>query len=51
NALATKAEYIISSDSSCILHLESYAKKQKSLSSDKQLKFVHIAEVLAEGWE
>jgi L-lactate dehydrogenase complex protein LldE len=46
NAEDTGAEYIITSDSSCILHLQGYANRQK-----KNIKFVHIAEVLASGLE
>ncbi len=46
HALATGAEYIISSDLSCLLHLESYIKG-KGLN----LKTMHIADVLASGWE
>lgn len=45
HALATGAEYIISSDLSCLLHLESYIKG-KGLN----LKTLHIADVLASGW-
>ena len=46
NAESVSAEYIISTDSSCILHLESFAKKQK-----KNIKFIHLAEVLAMGYD
>jgi L-lactate dehydrogenase complex protein LldE len=46
NAEATKAECIISTDISCLMHLESYIKG-KNLS----LKTMHIADVLASGWE
>ncbi len=42
NAEATEAEYVVTTDSSCILHLETYAKKQ-----GKKIKFIHLAEVLA----
>jgi len=45
NALATGAEYIISTDLSCLMHLEGYIK-QKKLS----LKTMHLADVLASGW-
>ena len=45
NALATGAEYIISTDSSCLMHMEGYIKN-KNLS----LKTMHIADVLANGW-
>ncbi|MBA2250941.1 MAG: (Fe-S)-binding protein [Chitinophagaceae bacterium] len=46
HALATGAEYIISTDLSCLLQLESYIKA-KNIS----LKTMHIADVLASGWE
>lgn len=46
NALATKAEYIISTDLSCLMHIDGFIKN-KSL----PLKTMHIADVLASGWE
>ncbi len=46
NALATGAEYIISTDLSCLLQLAGYAKA-KGL----PIKTMHIADVLASGWE
>ena len=46
HALDTGAEYIISTDLSCLMQLEGYIKN-KSLS----LKTMHIADVLANGWE
>ena len=46
NALDTKAEYIISTDLSCLMHLDGFIKG-KNLS----LKTMHIADVLASGWE
>jgi L-lactate dehydrogenase complex protein LldE len=45
NAIATGADYIISTDSSCLMHLETYIQKQK-----KPIKTMHIADVLASGW-
>ncbi|MCC7301214.1 MAG: (Fe-S)-binding protein [Bacteroidia bacterium] len=45
NALATGADYLISTDLSCLLHLEGYLKKQ-----EKPLKVMHLADVLASGW-
>jgi L-lactate dehydrogenase complex protein LldE len=45
NALATGAEYLISTDLSCLMHLQGYIK-QKGL----QLKTMHLADVLAAGW-
>jgi len=46
NALATKADYIISTDHSCLMHLDGYIKA-KSL----PIKTMHIADVLASGWD
>jgi L-lactate dehydrogenase complex protein LldE len=45
NAIATGADYIVSTDSSCLMHLETYIQKQK-----KPIKTMHIADVLASGW-
>lgn len=44
--LSTGAEYVISSDYSCMMHLNSYIKKQAL-----PLKVMHIADVLASGWD
>jgi L-lactate dehydrogenase complex protein LldE len=44
NALATGAEYIVSTDTSCLMHLEAYMKK-----NNKELKIMHLADVLAQG--
>ena len=46
NALATGAEYIISTDLSCLLQLGGYAKAK-----ELPIKTMHIADVLASGWE
>ena len=46
NALVTNADYVISTDLSCLMHLEGYTKG-KNLS----IKTIHIADVLASGWE
>ena len=46
NALATGAEYIISTDLSCLMQLQGYITK-----NDLPLKTMHIADVLASGWE
>jgi L-lactate dehydrogenase complex protein LldE len=46
NALATGAEYIISTDMSCLMQIDGFIKA-KSL----PLKTMHIADVLANGWE
>ncbi|HRG57668.1 MAG TPA: (Fe-S)-binding protein [Bacteroidia bacterium] len=43
--LSTGAEYVISSDYSCLMHLNSYIKKQ-----ELPLKVMHVADVLASGW-
>ena len=45
NALATKAGYIISTDVSCLMHLDGFIKG-KGLN----IKTMHIADVLASGW-
>ncbi len=45
HAEATQAEYIISTDLSCLMHLDGYMKKQ-----NKTMKAMHIADVLASGW-
>lgn len=45
NALEMEAEYIISTDLSCLMHLEGYIKK-----NNIPLKTMHIADVLANGW-
>ena len=42
--LNTGAELVISTDSSCLMHLESYARKK-----NLKIKFLHLSEVLAEG--
>ncbi len=41
----TDAELVISTDCSCLMHLEGYARK-----TDRRLSFMHIADVLASGW-
>lgn len=46
NAVAMGADYMISSDLSCLMHLEGYIKKHHC-----QLKTLHIADVLAAGWK
>ena len=45
NALATGAEYLISTDLSCLMHLDGYIKNKKY-----NMKTMHIADVLANGW-
>ena len=46
NALATGAEYIISTDLSCLMQIDGFIKKK-----NLPLKTMHIADVLANGWE
>jgi L-lactate dehydrogenase complex protein LldE len=45
NAMATGADYLISTDLSCLLHIDAYIQKKKL-----PLKCMHIADVLASGW-
>ena len=45
NALETGADFLISTDSSCLMHLGGYISKQ-----NKPIKAMHIADVLASGW-
>jgi L-lactate dehydrogenase complex protein LldE len=45
NANATGAECIISTDVSCLMHIEGYAQK-----AGKPIRCLHIADVLAMGW-
>jgi L-lactate dehydrogenase complex protein LldE len=44
NALATGVEYIVSTDTSCLMHLDAYMKK-----NNKKMKVMHLADVLAQG--
>ena len=46
NALDTGAEYIVSTDLSCLMHQDGYIKKHKL-----PLKVIHIIDVLASGWD
>lgn len=45
NALEMEADYIISTDSSCLLQIQAYIDKKKI-----PLKTMHLADVLANGW-
>jgi L-lactate dehydrogenase complex protein LldE len=45
NALETGAEYIISTDASCLLHLQGYIDKH-----NLPIKTMHISDVLTSGW-
>ena len=44
NALNTKADYLVSADMSCLMHLNGYIQKHHS-----NIKVMHIADVLASG--
>ena len=44
-AIETDADYLISTDLSCLMHLESYMKKQQ-----RGLRVMHLVDVLASGW-
>jgi L-lactate dehydrogenase complex protein LldE len=46
NAEETSADYIISTDMSCLMHLQGLIAKQQ-----KPVKLLHLADVLASGWE
>jgi L-lactate dehydrogenase complex protein LldE len=45
NAVATGARYLISTDHSCLMHIDGYMKHK-----GVQLKALHLADVLASGW-
>ncbi len=45
NAIETEAEVIISTDSSCLMHIQGYASK-----NNKAVKTMHLVDVLASGW-
>jgi L-lactate dehydrogenase complex protein LldE len=45
NAATTGASIMVSTDWSCLMHLDSYAKAQQ-----KNIKVMHLADVLASGW-
>jgi L-lactate dehydrogenase complex protein LldE len=45
NAMATKAQYLISTDMSCLMHIDGYAKHKH-----QNIKSMHLADVLASGW-
>jgi L-lactate dehydrogenase complex protein LldE len=45
NALATGATYLISTDWSCLMHLDGYIKHK-----GYNIKPLHLADVLANGW-
>lgn len=45
NAIESGAEYLISTDLSCLMHLDGYIRKH-----GLSIKTMHIADVLASGW-
>jgi L-lactate dehydrogenase complex protein LldE len=45
NSIATGAKYLISTDMSCLMHIDGYIKKK-----GYNLQTLHIADVLANGW-
>lgn len=45
NALATGAQYLVSTDHSCLMHLDGYIRHK-----GYNLQTMHIADVLASGW-
>ncbi|MFD2720246.1 (Fe-S)-binding protein [Hymenobacter monticola] len=45
HALDTGADYLVSTDVSCLMHLDAYIKREKL-----PLKCLHVADVLASGW-
>ncbi len=45
HATETGAEYLISTDMSCLMHLDGYAKNRGA-----NIKSLHLADVLASGW-
>lgn len=46
NAMSTGAEYIVSTESSCLLHIDAYIKEHQL-----PIKTIHIVDILASGWE
>ena len=46
NVIATNAEYLISTDVSCLMHLGSYSKTK-----NMNVKMMHLCDVLASGWD
>lgn len=45
HAMKTQAEFLISTDLSCLMHMDGFAKKH-----NKNIKLMHLADVLASGW-
>ena len=46
DAIESGAEYLITNDASCLMHLNSYAKKQ-----ELPIEVIHIVDVLTSGWD
>ena len=46
NAESTGADFLISTDMSCLMHMDGYVNKEH-----KKMKVLHIADVLAAGWD
>ena len=46
DAIESGAEYLITNDASCLMHLNSYAKKQ-----GLPIEVIHIVDVLTSGWD
>jgi len=46
HAMATGADYIISTDLSCLMHLDGYIRYKGF-----KIKTLHLADVLASGWK
>jgi L-lactate dehydrogenase complex protein LldE len=44
-ALSLGAEYLISTDLSCLMHMQGYVQK-----NNLPLKTMHLADVLSSGW-
>lgn len=45
NAVATGSKFIVSTDHSCLMHLDGYIRKK-----GMDIKTIHLADVLASGW-
>lgn len=45
NAIATGAQYIVSTDHSCLMHIDGYIQRQ-----GLNIKTMHLTDVLANGW-
>lgn len=46
HAMETGAEYIVSTESSCLMHLDGYIKQH-----ELPIKTIHIVDILASGWD